>query len=142
MKSSLKILFDSNVLISAMFSKNSTPARAIDLAIELGAFTICEQNFEKVSRFIRENSNRKFANASRVLRLILTMAKNIPTPTDEIDQELLIRDETDRPILRAAVSANVDIIISGDKDFLEAGIDKPKILTARDFIDQFTDENN
>ena len=104
MKSSLKILFDSNVLISAMFSKNSTPARAIDLAIELGAFTICEQNFEEVSRFIR--------------------------------------DETDRPILRAAVSANVDIIISGDKDFLESGIDKPKILTARDFIDQFVDENN
>jgi predicted nucleic acid-binding protein len=33
---------------------------------------------------------------------------------------LNIRDFTDRPILRAARKAKVDIFVTGDKDFLES----------------------
>ena len=33
-----------------------------------------------------------------------------------------IRDINDRPILRAAISANADIFLTGDKDFLESDI--------------------
>ena len=50
-------------------------------------------------------------------------------------KESEIRDAKDRPILRAAIKANVDAILTGDKDFLESGIEKPKIYTAREFID-------
>lgn len=50
-------------------------------------------------------------------------------PTDETDSESLIRDTADRPILRAAIIANADILLTGDKDFLESGIDHPQILT-------------
>ena len=39
----------------------------------------------------------------------------------------------DRPILRAALNAKADILLTGDKDFLESGIDTPKIMTAADF---------
>ena len=38
-----------------------------------------------------------------------------------------------RPILRAALHAKADILLTGDKDFLESGIDTPKIMTAADF---------
>lgn len=31
--------------------------------------------------------------------------------------EALVRDVSDRPILRAAVQAKADILITGDKDF-------------------------
>lgn len=54
-------------------------------------------------------------------------------PTDETDSESLIRDTADRPILRAAISANADILLTGDKDFLESGIDHPQILTPAQF---------
>ena len=37
----------------------------------------------------------------------------------------------DRPILRAA---NADILLTGDKDFLESGLQYPKIVTASDFV--------
>lgn len=40
----------------------------------------------------------------------------------------------DRPILRAAINAKADIILTGDKDFLESGIENPKILTASEFL--------
>ena len=54
-------------------------------------------------------------------------------PLEENILEDKIRDVNDRPILRAAINAKADILLTGDKDFLESGIDTPKIMTAADF---------
>ena len=35
-----------------------------------------------------------------------------------------IRDINDRPILRAAIEAKTDILLTGDKDFLDSGVKK------------------
>ena len=40
----------------------------------------------------------------------------------------------DRPILRAAIYAKADVILTGDKDFLESGLVKPRIMTATEFV--------
>lgn len=58
----------------------------------------------------------------------------VPTPVEEYDSEMQVRDVNDRPILRAALSAKADILLTGDKDFLESGLEKPKIMTAMDFV--------
>ena len=58
----------------------------------------------------------------------------MPIPTNMEDLEVLIRDIDDRPILRAAMKAKVDIILTGDKDFLESGLDNPLIMTPADFL--------
>lgn len=47
---------------------------------------------------------------------------------------LKIRDVKDRPILRAAKIAKVDILLTGDKDFLESGINTPKIINPSQFL--------
>ncbi len=36
--------------------------------------------------------------------------------------------------MRAAVAARVDVILTGDKDFLESGIVEPKIMNAAAFL--------
>ena len=41
----------------------------------------------------------------------------------------------DRPILRAAIKAESDVFLTGDKDFLESDVTDPKIMTAAEFID-------
>ena len=55
-------------------------------------------------------------------------------PIEENCLEEKIRDVNDRPILRAAIYAKVDILLTGDKDFIESGLHTPKIMTASDFI--------
>lgn len=59
----------------------------------------------------------------------------VPTPPDETESEKGIRDIKDRPILRAAIASGVDYLLTGDKDFLEAGIDKPIIINSTDFME-------
>ncbi|MBQ3585193.1 MAG: hypothetical protein II964_00635 [Synergistaceae bacterium] len=51
------------------------------------------------------------------------------------ETENMIRDEKDRPLIRAAIREGVDIFITGDKDFLESGITTPQIMSASEFLE-------
>lgn len=58
----------------------------------------------------------------------------VPIPTDENISEMQIRDSKDRPILRATIAAKADILLTGDKDFLESGLKNPVIMTPAEFL--------
>jgi predicted nucleic acid-binding protein len=48
----------------------------------------------------------------------------------------LIRDPKDQPILDAAVVADVDVILTGDKDFLALGLERPRSMTVARFLEE------
>jgi predicted nucleic acid-binding protein len=48
----------------------------------------------------------------------------------------LISDPKDHPIMNAAILAGVDIIISGDKHFLELELEHPKAMSAAEYLDE------
>ena len=81
---------------------------------------------------------RKFPEKISALDAFLSLASStleiIPIPISPYPLEEKIRDVNDRPILRAAIYANADILLTGDKDFLESGLQYPKIVTASDFV--------
>lgn len=49
--------------------------------------------------------------------------------------EVAMRDPADLPILGAAIVDGVDVIVTGDKDFLALTINRPLIVTARKYLD-------
>ncbi len=49
--------------------------------------------------------------------------------------EKLIRDAKDQPILNAAIVSDVDIILTGDKDFLGLDMERPKCMTVAQFLE-------
>ena len=66
----------------------------------------------------------------------MTLAQNIiivKVSYETNDISLDIRDDSDKPVLRAALEAKADILITGDKDFLESNILNPIIVKASDF---------
>ena len=50
--------------------------------------------------------------------------------------EKLIRDAKDQPILNAAIVSDVDIILTGDKDFLSLNMEHPKCMTVTQFFER------
>lgn len=58
----------------------------------------------------------------------------VPTPNEIQEAENLIRDPKDRPILRAGLSSNADLFLTGDKDFLESSVKEPRIISVADFL--------
>ena len=49
-----------------------------------------------------------------------------------------IRDGNDYPVLYTAIVEDVDILLTGDKDFDDVEIERPAILTPSEFIEQYT----
>lgn len=60
----------------------------------------------------------------RFLSVALLTMELVPIPTDEDIAELKIRDVKERPIFRAAMKAGADVLLTGDKEFLESGVEE------------------
>ena len=87
---------------------------------------------------IKRIFNKKFPNRLAALDKFLSVAlltlELVPVPTEEDMTETQIRDINDRPILRAAIEAKADVLLTGDKDFLESGVKNPMIMTPAEFL--------
>lgn len=131
----MRVLIDTNILISAALYSNGTPYRAFIKAVSYPNHgLICEQNIDEMRRIFNRKFPRKIAALEKFLSLALMTLEMVPTPVEEYKSEMQIRDINDRPILRAAIHANADILLTGDKDFLESDLENPKIMTAIDFV--------
>ena len=87
---------------------------------------------------IKRIFNKKFPNRLTALDKFLSIAllplELIPVPVEKVMTETQIRDVNDRPILRAAIEAKADVLLTGDKDFLESGVKNPMIMTPAEFL--------
>lgn len=131
----MKVLIDSNILISAALSPNGTPYQAYLKAVTYPNHgLVCEQNIDELRRIFNRKFPHRIASLEQFLSIALMTLDLVPTPIEEHSSENKIRDVKDRPILRAAIYTKADILLTGDKDFLESGLDNPKIITASEFL--------
>jgi putative PIN family toxin of toxin-antitoxin system len=130
-----KVMLDSNVIISAIYTDNGVGFQALEKASKPPySIVLCSQIIEEVLRF----GQNKFPSLLHKIQSILSscnydlilLDNNEPFLSDESK----IRDLSDRPILRAARKANVTLFITGDKDFLNSLITDPIILTISQFL--------
>lgn len=132
----MRVLIDTNVLISAALSATGTPFQAyIKAASYPNRGLICEQNVDEMKRIFYKKFPNRLAALDKFLSVALMTLELVPIPTDESDFEKQIRDVKDRPILRAAIDAKADVLLTGDKDFLESGVITPKIMTPSEFLE-------
>ena len=129
----MRILIDTNVLISAALNPDGVPSQAyLKAASYPNRGLICEQNVDELKRIFNKKFPGRLASLDKFLSSALLTLELVPTPSDEA--ESLIRDVKDRPILRAAIEARADVLLTGDKDFLESGVESPTIMTPAAFV--------
>ena len=131
----MRILVDTNILISAALNPNGTPYKAFLKAVTYpNKGIICDQNIEELRRIFNRKFPQKISLLEHFLSIALMAMEVVSTPNEELEEESYIRDVADRPILRVALNAKADILLTGGKDFLESGVTNPKIMTAAEFI--------
>ena len=132
----MRVLIDTNVLISAALSAGGTPFQAyIKAATYPNHGLICEQNVDEMKRIFNKKFPHRLTALDKFLSVALLTLELVPIPADENVSETQIRDVNDRPILRAAIEAKADILLTGDKDFLESSVKNPVIMTPAEFLD-------
>lgn len=131
----MRVLIDTNVLISAALNADGVPYQAyVKAASYPNHGLICEQNVDEKKRIFNKKFPKRLAALDKFLSIALLTLELVPIPTDENMSESQIRDADDRPILRAAVEAKADVLLTGDKDFLESGLKNPIIITPAEFL--------
>ena len=131
----MRVLIDTNVLISASLSAKGVPFQAyVKAATYPNHGLICEHNVDEIKRIFHKKFPERLASLDKFLSVALLTLELVPIPTETVASETQIRDVDDRPILRAAIEAKVDILLTGDKDFVESGVKRPRIMTPAEFL--------
>ena len=95
------------------------------------------KHIDELEATIGKKSPDKMKSLEVYLSILSSVVEIVEVPNFLTKSETLIRDIKDRPILRAAIFANVDVIVTGDKDFLEADIEWPLIMSPAEFVSYY-----
>ena len=131
----MRIMLDANIHISIAFFSTFNMS-ALSTYIQNKHILVLS---DCVLKEILETTNRKFPNRIEEMNIYLNNLHYEYFISNYDDQRKYptIRDPNDLPILISAIQSQVDIFITGDKDFDEVNIDKPRILKPRQYQDEF-----
>ena len=131
----MKIMLDTNIIISAVLFPNGRAAHAF-----LKSLTppyqpiICDYVVDELQQKFKEKFPEHFIELEDFLQNISTTVQFVQTPKTVSPEENRIRDAKDRPILRAALNECADLFLTGDKDFLESSVTEPRIISVTEFL--------
>ena len=126
----MRILVDTNILLSAMWFENSRIARTLLYVADNHELILCDSNIIEMKDVIKRKTPDVLADAE----VFLAELSYELIPAVE-EGEKLIRDPKDQPILNAAIINGIDVILTGDKDFLSLNLDYPKPMTIAQFLE-------
>ena len=132
----MRIAIDTNVYVSILvFESKSLGDMLVD---------ICENHTLVLSSYVIDELSRvikaKFPGKLAVMDAILF---NMPYEMEYTPNKLpvhnlfQIRDPKDEKVLYSAITADADILITGDKDFRDLHLDRPEILTPSEFMERY-----
>lgn len=131
----MRVIIDTNIFISAALFPNGRASDAFKKAL-LPPYQplTCDYVVDELHRKFQEKFPDRMTELEAFLYSSLSIIRVVKTPDEALEAENLIRDVKDRPILRAALSSNADLFLTGDKDFLESSIEDPRIISVADFL--------
>lgn len=128
-------MIDTNVLLSALlFPGPCMDALMRSVAAEhrlvLSSFVVGE---------LRKVVARKFPGNGEAIESLL---RNMPyelveTPVHPEPGLFEIRDEKDYPVLCSAIAGDVDVFVTGDRDFENLSIGRPVIVSPAAFLERY-----
>ena len=129
----MRVVIDTNVIVSAILKSKSVPATAIRLVFDRHTLLTSLPTVEEVRRVLTKPYLRSYVNDEVLNKLYaafslserVTIAKTLSA----------CRDPMDDKFLELAVSGCADVLISGDKDLLSMGVyENTRIMTPTQFL--------
>ena len=131
----MRVMLGTNILISAFVFKSKKMNELIYKLSKEHEIIICSYTIEELKDLI----DIKFKVSPKDLDEFL---KDFPftlvySPTTVENNLFEIRDKDDYIILHTAIIENVDIFITGDKDFDDIEINRPEIMNTTAFLEKY-----
>ena len=115
--SKLRIILDTNILISGLLLSSSTSQQVFDIVTENEILLISESTFSEFYHTITRKKFDKYLSLEKRLQFLAKLRTK--ASLIEIAETISIcRDVKDNKFLELGVSGNANFIITGDKDLL------------------------
>ncbi len=135
----MKVVLDTTIIISSFISQDSYPYKAVDLWFRkeytLVTSTWQIQEIQGVSRRPRIKALITEHEVGRLINLLREKAVVLK----ELPDVAYSSDPDDNPILAAAIAAQAQYVVSGDKKHLLSleAVKGIPVITAREFVELF-----
>jgi putative toxin-antitoxin system toxin component, PIN family len=128
-------MLDTNVLISMILFPGKNFARMLENITKKHTLVLSSFVVDELVAVIQ----RKFPNRMDAIDSFLSSLayELVYTPRKMQGDLFSIRDQNDYPVLYTAIMENVDVLITGDKDFTEVIVEKPEIMTPTEYIAKY-----
>ena len=139
-----RIILDTNVLVSALIS-NAAPAKILHNVVLKQRVTLLLSNdvFEEYVDVLSRDKFTGFRDFKSRTDIVLTKLKEISTfyqPSEKVD---VLTDQSDNKFLELAASSTADYLITGNtNDFTLIEFESTKIITPRNYWDNFWSKDN
>ena len=131
-----RIVFDSNVLVSALLFSDSIPSRAFLGALDLGTVLISNALMEELSRVLRRDRFDRYLTRKERDQFLESLI--LESELIEITERIrACSDPEDDWVLELAVSGDAGYIVTGDSDLLVLNPFRGvEILSPAEFLNQ------
>ena len=132
----MRVMLDTNIFVSMLFFPSEQTRELASKLTDDHQIVICDYVIEEL-RLVVE---RKFPYEKESLeKFFLELPYElVHTPKAlNLSEYPLMRDTKDSPILATAIMEDIDVFLTGDKDFLVLDIEMPEILTMKQFLEQY-----
>ena len=129
-------MLDTNIFISMIFFPSAQTRELARRLTESHQIVVCDYVIEEL-RLVTE---RKFPEKRKFLdRFFMELPFELAYTPKELDLNEFpeMRDVKDSPILATAIMENIEVFLTGDKDFLVLDVESPEILTMKAFLEQY-----
>ena len=125
-------MLDTNVLISVLLFPSERMNQMMDYIFKNHELVLSSYVVEELKDVV----NRKFPKKAGVVDTLLAkMSYEYVYTPETIDESLFsIRDMKDYPVLYTAILEDVDVLITGDRDFEDVEVERPEIMTPGEFV--------
>jgi putative PIN family toxin of toxin-antitoxin system len=138
-KSSLRCVFDTNILISALLFDKSKPAQAFFAALRNGELLVSADTVSELGEVLSRKKFDKYLTGEERERFLRSLLQNA-TLVAISEKVRACRDPKDDKFLELAINGAADCIVSGDGDLLVLHpFGSLQILTPEAFINTVID---
>jgi len=132
----MRVMIDTNIFISAILFPESLPSNLVEKVLGKHNLVLCSQIREEIHEVFNRKFDQKIKNLEKFLSHLSYELVYTPLKINKKEYPK-IRDKKDLPILVSAIMADVDCFVTGDKDFFDLEIERPEIISAREFIEKY-----
>ena len=131
----MRVMLDTNVLLSALLFPGERMNGMMRFIFEEHRLVLSSFVVEELTDVVK----RKFPSKLKAVDSFLAAVsfELAYTPQEPEPGLFEIRDVKDYPVLYTAIREDVDVLITGDKDFSDVDMERPEILTPTQFIDRY-----